>query len=408
MKRKLKVVIRKIKRNVRGIFNGFGKFFVSNPEKVHHKNVHSNSRNLKFLFIFILLLLVLGFFFIRQKNIFFNNKDDSTILNVEEKNTDTNTSLKGNGFVSNSGRNNHEWLYASDTLQFDDVWNKLVLDENSIYSSLSKKEKAEWESSLLEKFNWEVFPSTISKEDSLIVGEQCGFAVEETNKMLYGIPDAVSSTNSVYSIADYFYKNGIMQVTFANSNGAVKVIAFGDTDIFQVLCDNRNVLRYEIELSNGSFNAEEKKQIKQAKIESLAEEIVAEICFRQQEEPNLENLDSVSSLLGKALGNKYGSVTEINNFSSDMLWDLVSYCFKEEDNKYSTIVENVFIEQKINIGIASSSDDLENILETQIDKELEESKRLVSITVCDQSGTPLSDQTLNGVYSYVNSINQNK
>lgn len=407
MKRKLKVIIRKIKRNVRGIFNKFGKFFVSNSKKIPYKKNHSNGKNLKFLFIFIVLLFVLGFFFIRQKNnSFLNRKEDSIILNAEEINTDTNTSLKGNGFVSNSGKNNHEWLYASDTLQFDDVWNKLVLDENSTYSSLSKKEKAEWEANLLKKFDLDGFPSTISKEDSLVVGEQCGFTVEETNLMLYGTPDVVSVTKPVYSIADYFYGNGIMQVVFANSDETVKVIAFGDTDIFQVLCDNRNVLRYEIELSDGSFSTEEKEEIKQAKIESLAEKIVVEICSLQQEETDLESKDSVSSLLGEAFDNKYGSVTDIKSFSSEMLWDLVSYCLEKDNDRYSSIVNNVFTEQKINAGIISSSQELENTLETQINKETEESKRLVSITVCDQSGIPLSDQTLNGVYSYINSFDQ--
>lgn len=87
------------------------------------------------------------------------------------------------------------WLYASDNINYDDVYDLVVLNEKSKYSILaSRKEKAVWLDDYLNHFGWSYIddeenvvvsePEMVSLSLAIEIGSYCGFTRNETLSLL--------------------------------------------------------------------------------------------------------------------------------------------------------------------------------------------------------------------------------
>lgn len=394
MKRKLKVFLRKIKRNIKKVLNFTIK---TKPGKKGIKPV----RFLLSIVVFFVVLYIGKLICNTAVSYYYSSyvpKQIEQDIAIKEETSET---LKGAGFVASVGKNEHEWLYASDTLQFDEVWYTLVENEKSNYTKLSKKEKVEWETNILSSFRWDEFPSTISKSDAVLLGEACGFTESESKQILFGDPNALIEKQPVYSMGDDFCYGGVLLTCFVNAKESVDAVIFGDEEILSMLSNNKNVLRYKVSFSEDPLTSEDINKVKQAKIDEVAKDITILVCTSLMDESG-ENESSyvVTDFLTDVFGDKYGEISEISSFDAEMLYDMVFYVNTSDELK-DLDIDSIFRTRKINLASISSAEDLDLCFTEQVSSDLKNVKKVDQIYICDQDGNEFLNQTMDGLMSYL-------
>lgn len=166
MAKKRKAQIRKAKRMIRNMLSGF-----------------SLGKKKKGALPLPLLCLVAVAFVFTVMFIFpKSNADDASL---KKNNKDVVQNLKGEGFYSSSGEAGYDWLYGSDSLPFEDIWEILTENEISGFSEMSRKERAAKEEEIYSSFKWEETPDTITKKDAVELGKMLGFSESAVKSLLF-------------------------------------------------------------------------------------------------------------------------------------------------------------------------------------------------------------------------------
>lgn len=161
MKRRARVLVRKFRKHVRRI--------VQNKKQIT-----------------VILLAVLAVFFILSiKNIGLIRDALSPYQKKVVPEEDSRLVLQGSGFSGTSGKAGYDWLYGSDNLYFEEVWDNVVLSDSSYYVTLDRKEKRIWEANLYFSLGWEEAPEMVTKEEVSRIGEACGYTDRETISLLH-------------------------------------------------------------------------------------------------------------------------------------------------------------------------------------------------------------------------------
>ena len=382
MKKKFRIFVRKARRTMRKLFS----FLPKGPSK-------------KGSFVLGSLLFAIVFIFcIKTKlPIFFETIGRGSKENVIED--DKIASFIGNGFVGRNGQAGYAWLYDSNTLQFDEVWNILALNEKSNYVSLNKSEQTKWESELLLSFGWDVFPNTISRSDAVKFGSYCGFSEKETKQMLFGDANAKIELPPTLIMSDFICENNVLYACFANSKSNIDVVLFDESDYLNSLCLGSNILRFEIEVSDEEFTPQEINIAKQSKMNQIAKIMIASIYSNSSKNQNEagNTIDDISNILTDIFGDKYGPTDQIYDITSDMFLDIVLY-----------IDENMEIDYKTEYGIdremLNSISDIDNYFIIKVSENLKDYKKVKKITVGDLEGNKLNNQTKDGINAYINNL----
>lgn len=167
--RRIKILTRKIKKNIRRFSRKFKKPF----------------------FAAVLLLAAVSFFIL-----FYKNSDGiSNIFPGMEKSKKTVqeenkvVSLDGTGFVGKYGKAGYDWLYGSGNIPMEDIYENLIRADGSVYEQMNGKERKEWLAEMYSALGWEKEPDTVTREEAVIIGGLCGFDETEISGILLNLTE---------------------------------------------------------------------------------------------------------------------------------------------------------------------------------------------------------------------------
>ena len=159
-----------------------------------HGRAAKKKKSMVMILTVIAIFLLLGFLYMT------NRDSNSRVVSNESSSFEKDEIQDEEKIITESinyrDENPNSWLYASTNLNYGDVYNIIVLNENSEYSLLnSKKEKSEWIDRYLEYFGWDSIetedgrstsgePEMVSISTAMDIGTYCGFSNEETSALL--------------------------------------------------------------------------------------------------------------------------------------------------------------------------------------------------------------------------------
>ena len=162
-----------------------------------HGRAAKKKKNMIMILTVIAIFLLLGFLYIT------NRDSNSRVVSNESSSFEKDEVQDKEKIITESinyrDENPNSWLYASTNLNYDEVYNVIVLNENSEYSLLaSRKERSEWLDRYLEYFGWNNIetedgrstsgePEMVSLSTAMDIGTYCGFSNEETSTLLSGL-----------------------------------------------------------------------------------------------------------------------------------------------------------------------------------------------------------------------------